>query len=410
MVGQGRDRLGRRASRIASAQSSIEGQRVRAAACCRTQRKEIAHGSSLVPRRRRRRCRSSRRFPPIARAQARTYTPAPATWRTFEVTTRLEIANAGAGTQAWIPVPVAQHRLAAVAGQHVVGQLRDAALYTDPVYGAKMVRATWADGEIAPVIEVVSRIRTRDRDIDWSTKSPAPGADRRRSLPISSRPRSFPRTASCAPRRRRRPRARRPTSTRRARCTTGSWTTPIASRRCAAAASATSRRMLETGNMGGKCADSTRCSSACAARRASPRATSTAFASPSRAFGYKELGAGSSDISKRAALPRGSLARRTTAGWRWTRPTSAKVMRLETPTGSRIRGTRSRRRCTARCSAAGKATGWATTSRTTSRCPARADAKVAFLMYPQAETRGERVDSLDPDTFKYKITMREIAG
>ena len=42
--------------------------------------------------------------------------------------------------------------------------------------------------------------------------------------------------------------------------------------------------------------------------------------------------------------------------------------------------------------------------------PGASGPKVAFLMYPQAETRGERVDSLDPDTFKYKITMREIAG
>ena len=29
-------------------------------------------------------------------------------------------------------------------------------------------------------------------------------------------------------------------------------------------------------------------------------------------------------------------------------------------------------------------------------------------MYPQAETRGERVDSLDPETFRYRITAREI--
>jgi hypothetical protein len=42
--------------------------------------------------------------------------------------------------------------------------------------------------------------------------------------------------------------------------------------------------------------------------------------------------------------------------------------------------------------------------------PGSAGAKVGFLMYPQAETRGERVDSLDPDTFKYRITVREIAG
>jgi hypothetical protein len=30
-------------------------------------------------------------------------------------------------------------------------------------------------------------------------------------------------------------------------------------------------------------------------------------------------------------------------------------------------------------------------------------------MYPQAETTNGRLDSLDPDSFKYEITSREIA-
>ena len=42
--------------------------------------------------------------------------------------------------------------------------------------------------------------------------------------------------------------------------------------------------------------------------------------------------------------------------------------------------------------------------------PGSRGAKLGFFMYPQAETGGERVDSLDPDTFKYKITAREITA
>jgi len=40
--------------------------------------------------------------------------------------------------------------------------------------------------------------------------------------------------------------------------------------------------------------------------------------------------------------------------------------------------------------------------------PGSRGAKLGFFMYPQAESRGERIDSLDPDTFKYKITSREV--
>ena len=40
--------------------------------------------------------------------------------------------------------------------------------------------------------------------------------------------------------------------------------------------------------------------------------------------------------------------------------------------------------------------------------PGSAGASVAFLMYPQAETTDGRLDSLDPDNFKYEITSKEI--
>jgi len=42
------------------------------------------------------------------------------------------------------------------------------------------------------------------------------------------------------------------------------------------------------------------------------------------------------------------------------------------------------------------------------RLPGSPGAPVVFLMYPQAETAEGRLDSLDPDRFKYTITSREI--
>jgi hypothetical protein len=35
-------------------------------------------------------------------------------------------------------------------------------------------------------------------------------------------------------------------------------------------------------------------------------------------------------------------------------------------------------------------------------------APVPFMMYPQAEIGGRRLDSLDPESFRYRITAREI--
>ena len=40
--------------------------------------------------------------------------------------------------------------------------------------------------------------------------------------------------------------------------------------------------------------------------------------------------------------------------------------------------------------------------------PGSSGPPVRFLMYPQAETSEGRLDSLDPDSFRYEITSREI--
>jgi len=40
--------------------------------------------------------------------------------------------------------------------------------------------------------------------------------------------------------------------------------------------------------------------------------------------------------------------------------------------------------------------------------PGSTEAPLGFLMYPQAETNEGRIDSLDPDNFKYIITSSEI--
>ena len=40
--------------------------------------------------------------------------------------------------------------------------------------------------------------------------------------------------------------------------------------------------------------------------------------------------------------------------------------------------------------------------------PGSNNAPVWLLMYPPAETSNGRIDRLDPDSFKYEITSREI--
>ena len=41
--------------------------------------------------------------------------------------------------------------------------------------------------------------------------------------------------------------------------------------------------------------------------------------------------------------------------------------------------------------------------------PGQKDGPIGFLMYPYAETTQGHKDSLDPDTFSYRITSQEVA-
>jgi hypothetical protein len=41
------------------------------------------------------------------------------------------------------------------------------------------------------------------------------------------------------------------------------------------------------------------------------------------------------------------------------------------------------------------------------RLPHSLGPELPFFMYPQGETGGRRLDSLNPDTFRYRITARE---
>ena len=40
--------------------------------------------------------------------------------------------------------------------------------------------------------------------------------------------------------------------------------------------------------------------------------------------------------------------------------------------------------------------------------PGSSRGKIGFFMYPNGETAQGRIDSLDPDGFKYSITAREV--
>jgi len=342
-----------------------------------------------------------------ALAQARTYTPAPAGWRTFEITTQLEVASAGTGTRVWIPVPAIDTGWQQSLASTWSGNMREAALDTERVYGTKMVAGTWADDEKSPKIEVVSRIRTRDRSIDWARKSAQAAGD---DLATNLRATQFIPIDGIVAETAARATAGKSSDVDRTRAiyewvVNNTYRDP-AVRGCGVG---DIKGMLETRNMGGKCADLNALFVGMCRASGIPARDLYGIRVAKSAFGYKELGAGSADISK-AQHCRAEVWL-SDYGWVAMDPADvAKVMRQETPEW--LKNPRHEVAAPVYDALFGSWEGnWMGYNVAHDvALPGSTGPKIGFLMYPQAETRGERVDSLDPDTFKYRITAREIAG
>ena len=104
-----------------------------------------------------------------------------AKWRTFEVTTRLEVTDPVGAVRAWVPVPLTSNTdYFKREPDSWTGNYKSVKAVQYDKYGTGMVFSEWAPGEKAPVVEVKSRFMTRDRAVDLSRKPAAARAKIRR--------------------------------------------------------------------------------------------------------------------------------------------------------------------------------------------------------------------------------------
>jgi transglutaminase-like putative cysteine protease len=109
---------------------------------------------------------------------------APTGWRTFEITTEVELAPEYGATRLWIPLPLVNdtdyHRTLSVHWNDNAGAT---GIYRDPVYGAPAFFAQWNALEQPGKLTLVKRIATRNRSIDF-TIAPRPHAVDRDELSL----------------------------------------------------------------------------------------------------------------------------------------------------------------------------------------------------------------------------------
>ncbi len=335
------------------------------------------------------------------------FAPKPDAWRKFEIATQVEIVKPSGRAQAWLPLPaVADPAWAEPLSIEWKTNATSAVLLRDVKYGAQMLHLDWADGQSLATAEVVSRIVTRDRAVDLSQRGDIPAlSDAERRLYTASTD-LLPTDGIVKATAERIvgwafsdvEKARRiyewiVDNTFRDSKTRGCGIGDIAS-------------LLKSGNLGGKCADLNALYVGLARAIGLPaRDVYGIRVAPSK-FGYKSLGA-SSEIVSKAQHCRAEVFL-SGFGWVPVDPADVRKVVLEEPPGRLALD--DPKVVAARKTLFGAwEMNWLPYNFAADiDLPGSSGQKVGFLMYPQAEVAGERLDSLDPDSFKYVITAKEI--
>ncbi|HYF17969.1 MAG TPA: transglutaminase domain-containing protein [Ramlibacter sp.] len=344
-------------------------------------------------------------LPLAALAQERRFAPQHGDWRTFEITTRAEPLMAQGASQVWLPIPSVDNDWQRPLESRFTtnGQASRA---SDGIDGARMLRVTFTGSEQAPFVELTTRVQTRDRSVDWSR--PSMVREDPATLAAALRPTKLIPTDGIVRTTARQAVGNARTDSDKVRriydwVVANSFREPTV-RGCG---EGDIKTMLETGNLGGKCADiNALFVGLCRAAGVPARDVYGLRLAPS-AFGYKELGSNSASL-KGAQHCRAEVFLQA-HGWVAMDPADvAKVMRQET--GEWIKNVQ---HPVVAPVYRGLYGGWegnwvGYNTAHDVRLPGSQLDPLGFLMYPVGEDAKGRFDSYAPDDFKYTISAREI--
>jgi transglutaminase-like putative cysteine protease len=166
------------------------------------------------------------------------------------------------------------------------------------------------------------------------------------------------------------------------------------------------KTMLETGHLGGKCADLNALFVGLARSAGIPARDVYGIRVAASAYGYKSLGVASPAISKAQHCRAEFFAEGF--GWVPVDPADVRKVVLEEPPGNLAANDPKVIAARKRLFGSWEMNWLAYNTGADIALPNSAGKKIGFLMYPQGETGNERLDELDPDAFRYAITAKEL--
>jgi transglutaminase-like putative cysteine protease len=344
-------------------------------------------------------------FAQTAAVAERSFSPVPGVWRTFEVTTRVDIAQPQGVTRVWLPIPSVnsdwQKSLESSYSSNGTARMED-----DDKYGAKMLYVEFAESEAKPFVELTSRIQTQNRAQNWSQKLAV--AEDAATLKYWTQPTSLLPTDGIVRKTALEATKGASTDVQKAQ-KLYDWIVANTYRepKVRGCGEGDIKTMLETGNLGGKCADLNALFVGMCRSIGIPARDVYGIRMVPSAFGYRELGGNPASL-KGAQHCRAEVYL-TGYGWLGMDPADvAKVMRQETPEW--IKSPQNQLVAPVNKGLFG---GWegnwmAYNMAHDVALPHSKGPKLGFFMYPAGENAAGRFDSYAPDDFKYQITAKEI--
>ena len=329
-------------------------------------------------------------------------------WRTFDVTTRVEVLKTSGTTRIWLPAPLIsqspfQKTLSTTF--HAEGGTAKTEENNSDALG--IIVAEFPSG-VRPVLTLTSRVTTKTYLIDLSASSKPP-KDNRADLEYFLQPTKLLPTDGIVKATATEITSGAKTDVEKARAiyewiVDNTFRNPK-TRGCGVG---DIRFMLESKDLGGKCADLNALYVGLARSAGLPARDVYGIRVGKSELGYKSLGASSETVTKaqhcRAEVYLNDY------GWVPVDPADVRKVVLEEPPGNRPLDDDMVKKARARLFGSWEMNWMAYNFGHDVVLPGSNGAPVGFLMYPQAETADGRLDSLDPDNFKYEITSRETTS
>lgn len=331
---------------------------------------------------------------------------APDSWRTFELTTDVEVLNPSGPTRVWVPTtlinPTPFQRTLSVT-YHAEGGKAKFHKYSVDSLG--IVTAEFPAG-VKPVLRVKNRVETRNIAVDVSAPG-KPMKQKHAELEHFLQPTKLLPTDGIVRQTSDEITSGKNTDVEKARAIY-EWIVDNTFRdpKTKGCGLGDIRFMLESKDLGGKCADLNSLYVGLARAAGLPARDAFGIRVAKSELGYKSLGASSDNVTKSQHCRAEVFLR--DYGWVPVDPADVRKVVLEEPPGHLALNDPMVVKARARLFGSWEMNWVCYNFAHDVALPGTTGKPVGFLMYPQAQTANGMVDSLDAANFKYEITAKEV--